>query len=178
MQNDAMNRDTLQLILQRLHDAEVRFLIVGGVAVNLYGYARATQDLDLVLSLAAENVLRALDVFDALGYRPVVPLPLAAFCDPEARRTWREERNMEVFSLQSDQHPLTTIDLFVHEPFSVDDAWHRAPKMTILGGVPAPVVPLDELIRMKETAGRARDLDDLWHLRLLQEGADQSGGET
>lgn len=38
-------------ILKALEAAEVRYLIVGGVAVNLHGYTRFTKDLDLLIDL-------------------------------------------------------------------------------------------------------------------------------
>lgn len=35
-------------LLERLVEAEVRFVLVGGLAVNAWGYLRATQDVDVV----------------------------------------------------------------------------------------------------------------------------------
>ena len=51
----------LQELLRRLSDAEVRFVLVGGLAVNAWGYLRATRDVDLVPDPSAENLTR-LDV--------------------------------------------------------------------------------------------------------------------
>ncbi len=42
-------------ILTSLAAAEVRFLVVGGVAVVLHGHPRFTADLDLVLDLERTN---------------------------------------------------------------------------------------------------------------------------
>lgn len=47
-----MRLSTVRAIASALEDAEVRYIVVGGVAVNAHGYQRLTQDLDLVLSLA------------------------------------------------------------------------------------------------------------------------------
>lgn len=38
----------LEELLRRLADAEVRYVLVGGLAVNAWGYLRATRDVDLV----------------------------------------------------------------------------------------------------------------------------------
>jgi hypothetical protein len=42
--------------------AEVRFVVVGGVAVVLHGHLRATKDLDLILDLAPDEVRKAIRV--------------------------------------------------------------------------------------------------------------------
>jgi len=38
----------LRALLAALHEREVRFIVIGGVAVGAHGYVRATEDLDLV----------------------------------------------------------------------------------------------------------------------------------
>jgi hypothetical protein len=47
-------------ILDALNQARVRYLIVGGVADVLHGYLRTTADLDLIIQLDRDNVLRAI----------------------------------------------------------------------------------------------------------------------
>lgn len=47
--------DELLLALAR---AEVRFVIIGGIAVGVHGYVRATQDLDIVPDPARANLAR------------------------------------------------------------------------------------------------------------------------
>ena len=49
----------IERVLAALNAAEVRYLVVGGVAVVLHGYLRTTADLDLVVELETDNVLRA-----------------------------------------------------------------------------------------------------------------------
>lgn len=46
-------------VLAALDAAEVRYVVVGGVAVVLHGHPRLTADLDLVIDLAAEPASRA-----------------------------------------------------------------------------------------------------------------------
>ncbi|MDX6623612.1 MAG: hypothetical protein QOE75_1544 [Solirubrobacterales bacterium] len=45
-------------LLRRLSDAEVRFVLVGGLAVNAWGYLRTTRDVDVVPDPAPENLER------------------------------------------------------------------------------------------------------------------------
>ena len=68
--NPRMKVDDVRTILRALNDANVRYLIVGGLAVVAHGYVRFTQDIDLVVQLERENVLRAMNALTAIGYRP------------------------------------------------------------------------------------------------------------
>jgi len=45
-------------VLGALDEYEVRYILVGGVAVNLHGLGRTTQDLDLFLETDADNIRR------------------------------------------------------------------------------------------------------------------------
>ena len=81
----------VEAILRALNDAEVRYLIVGGLAVVAHGYVRATVDMDIVLHLERENVLRAMAALKEIGYRPLVPVEAADFADEQRRKLWRDE---------------------------------------------------------------------------------------
>lgn len=164
-----MKLSTLEAIGRALGEAEVSYLVAGGVAVNAHGHQRLTHDLDLVLHLTPENVRRAMRALAGLGYRPSLPVAADDFADPARRREWISEKNMEVFSLVSDEHRDTTIDLFVSEPFDFEAEYRRALLADIAPGVQMRFVRLRTLIDMKETAGRPLDLDDARHLRWIAE---------
>lgn len=53
-------------IVRVLNAADVRYLVVGGIAVVAHGYGRVTFDLDLVLQLQPENVIRGFRALDTL----------------------------------------------------------------------------------------------------------------
>ena len=61
----------IEQVLESLNNAQVRYLVVGGVAVVLRGHLRTTADLDLVVQLERENVLRALCACAWKGSRPL-----------------------------------------------------------------------------------------------------------
>jgi len=46
----------MRRILRLLYLNKIRYLLCGGVAVNLYGVPRTTVDLDLILDLSHENL--------------------------------------------------------------------------------------------------------------------------
>lgn len=124
-------------------------------------------DLDLVLQLDEPNVKRALSALGNLGYEPTVPVPMSQFADPAARQDWIQNRNMIVFSLWHPQLPTFKIDLFVTEPFDFEAVYARARQVN-LGETEATVVSLEDLIALKEEAGRPQDLADLEALRAVR----------
>lgn len=149
--------------------AGVRYLVAGGMAVNAHGYVRLTQDVDLVIQLESRNVLAALDALASLGYRPSAPMTAAAFADPAERERWMKEKRMVVLNMQSDAHRETPVDLFVSEPFDFDREYEIALNGDLAPGVPVRFVSIPTLIEMKLVANRPRDVDDIQHLRWIEE---------
>jgi predicted nucleotidyltransferase len=155
---------SIETIVKALNDAQVQYLIVGGLAVNAHGFVRFTRDVDLVLGLEPANAERGLNALLHAGWQLAVPVTPAAFADAATRERWRAERNMIVLKLWSDRHQRTPIDIFVYEPFNFAAEWARAERLEISPSVLAPVVALETLLEMKRTAGRPQDLEDIKEL--------------
>jgi hypothetical protein len=51
-----------------LNSNEVEYLVIGGYAVNYYGYARATADLDIWIGITPENAATAARVVREFGF--------------------------------------------------------------------------------------------------------------
>lgn len=158
-----------EAVAQALGAAGVRYLVAGGIAVNVHGYIRHTLDIDLVISLDADNIQRAFSALGTLGYRPLVPINASAFADAAQRRRWREEKGMQVLNFHSDAYRDTNVDVFVHEPFDFAHEYEIALQSELSPGFVARFVSIPTLIEMKRVAGRPRDLDDIQHLQWLQE---------
>lgn len=158
-------------VLRALNDGSVRYLVVGGVAVVLHGHLRTTGDLDLVVELSPDNLVRALDALEKSGFRPRPPVPLRSFADSETRKSWIETKNLQVFSLWHPELPGFEVDLFVEEPFDFDEVWARRIEVE-LAGTTATVVGLEDLLALKRKAGRARDLEDVLVLEAIAQGGD------
>ena len=163
-----MRLQSVEIFLEALEAAAVRYLIAGGLAVNAHGYLRFTKDVDLVFVLYPDNLRVALTALGRLGYRPAVPVPLAQFADPVRRESWVRDKGMQVFQLWSDSHPETSVDLFVTMPFDFGQEYDRALVKPLREGLPVRFVSIPTLIRMKELAGRPQDLIDIEHLRMRQ----------
>lgn len=157
-----MNGGSVEAIVRALAEANVRYLIAGGLAVVAHGYVRFTADIDLVLD--PKGLQRAVPALEALGYRARAPVPFAEFVDPDQRREWAETKGMTVFSLFSPDHPATEIDLFLEPPVDFEEAYAGASRFEVAPGVPATFVSRDLLIAMKRRAGRPQDLLDVAQL--------------
>ncbi len=88
----------LEQIFGALNEAQIRYLVVGGLAVIAHGYVRYTNDLDLVLCLEEGNVRRAMEVLKSLGYRAKVPVDPVEFAEPLTRASWIRDKQMVFFS--------------------------------------------------------------------------------
>ena len=170
---------SVEAIVRALNDAGVRYLVVGGLAVNAHGYERLTKDIDLVLSLDTQNLKTGLDALLGIGYRLSIPVSIDDVTDPRLRKSWRDDKNMIVLKMWSDDHRRTPVDIFIEEPFDFEAEYGQADWFSVSSALLMPVVRLATLLEMKKTAGRPQDLADIEDLltvdRLRREGPDLSG---
>lgn len=164
-----METRSVGALFRALNAAEVRYLVVGGLAVVAHGFLRATQDIDIVVQLQDDNIRRALIALSELKYKPRAPVPILDFADPNKRQAWIIEKHMTVFSLRSVDHPLTEVDIFVREPFEFDEAFSARVEMDVVPGVPAFIVSYAQLLELKREAARPQDLEDIRRLEHVRE---------
>lgn len=157
---------SFEAIAEALDSAGVRYLVAGGLAVNAHGVLRFTKDLDVVVQLIPDNIVRAFAAFQQLGYQPSVPITAAQFADAGQRAGWIRDKGMQVLQFWSDAHRETPIDMFVHEPFEFEDEYANALMKPLRGSIQVRFVSLRTLIRMKEAVGRPVDLLDVEQLRM------------
>lgn len=152
---------SFEAIVCALNDAQVQYLVVGGLAVVAHGYQRFTNDVDLVLRLEPANVVRAFEALRQIDYHFSIPIDPADFADADQRERWRAEKGMIVLKLWSDLHRRTPIDIFIHEPFDFATEYAAAKWEVVAGEMQAPVIQLQTLLKMKREAGRPQDLADI-----------------
>ena len=155
-------------IFAALNDANVDYVVVGGLAVILHGYLRATADLDLAIGLSPDNARRGMESLASIGLQPRLPVPLDDFADPDKRADWLKNRNMLVFPLWDPANPLRSVDVFISEPIAFADL-SRDAVLKDLDGVQVPIASIDHLIGMKRASGRPRDLDDIDKLQHIRD---------
>jgi len=162
-----MKLSAFNKIAYLLQEEGVRYLLAGGLAVVAHGYGRMTLDVDLVVQLERENILRAFRALRKAGYQPRVPITAEQFADQATREGWIRDKGMVVLNMWSDESRDTPVDLFVSEPFDFDAVYERAPYDTLEDGTVFRFVDIPSLIAMKKLAGREKDLDDIRHLEMI-----------
>lgn len=163
-----MKLKSLESVIGALNKANIKYIIVGGLAVNAHGYGRVTYDVDLVVRLDRDEVIRTFRTFADHGFRPIVPITAEQFADKETREGFIRDKGMVVLQFFSDVHPETRVDVFVREPFDFDVEHKEAFVEEIRPGLSARFVRLSTLIEMKRAAGRDKDKDDVRHLEVLR----------
>ena len=134
--------------LRLLNSNNVEYLLIGGYAVNYYGYARATADLDVWISIDAGNAQRVAQVLRDFGFRDA---EATAFLAP------RKIIRMGVPPVRLEI--LTSIS-------GVEFAECYAHRVEVdIDGVPVKLIQLDDLKRNKAASGRIKDRLDLEQLQ-------------
>ena len=154
-------------LLKAMEDKEIRYVVVGGVAVVLHGFVRATMDLDLVVSLEAGNTGKFLQLVKELGYRPKVPVPLEDFANVDKRQEWVKTKGMRVFSLYHSKRVQELVDVFVEEPIPFEVLYGRRIRVSI-GDCAINVASSGDLKTLKRLASRPQDLEDVRALEELE----------
>ena len=146
-------------ILRLLAEADVDFIIVGGVAATLAGSPITTRDLDLVYSTDGENIDRLLGVLQGLD---------AHYKDPAGRRIVPDASKLAEIKINLLRTRLGDLDLLRHIADSLDYS-ALVPRSVAydLDGMVVLAVDLETLIAAKEFADRPKDRYALPFLRTL-----------
>ena len=164
-----MQKDSVVAVVRALNGSGARYMIAGGLAVVAHGYLRLTADVDIIFDLEDKRLVTGLQALSGLGYQARAPVPLEEFADAAKRSQWIREKGLKVFSLFSSRHPATEIDLFVESPLDFSKAYDQASRQNVAPGVEAVFLGFDDLIWLKQAAGRAKDFDDISQLKKLKE---------
>ena len=79
-------------IFAALENGAVRYVVVGGMATVLHGYARLTADIDIMLDQTPAEATKALRVLATLGFVPRASVNAEDYADVEIRRMWFDEQ--------------------------------------------------------------------------------------
>jgi len=158
-----------RLLLEVLVDADVAFIVVGGLAATIHGSSRLTQDVDVVYERSDSNLARltrALAPFSPYlrGAPPGLPFTWAA-------ATLRHGLN---FTLTT---AIGSIDLLGEIPGggTYGDLMPHSVEVALFGQQ-CRAIDLPALIRAKRAAGRPKDLETIAELEALREERDRADG--
>lgn len=158
-------------LLARLGEAQIAYVLIGGLAVNAHGVIRSTKDIDICPAPDAANLKRLANLLGELGVRQL-GVANAGFearempFDPTRPEDLAEGGN---FRLET---PLGILDIMQWVPgIDAEQAYETLAGAAVKGepfGIPVKVCSLGDLRRMKRAAGRPQDLIDLEDLSRAQ----------
>jgi len=142
----------LEGLLKSLNAHDVRYVIIGATAFPVHGYVRATMDVDILIEPTEENARRTWEALREFGY-DVTDVSVGDLLTKKIliRQYW----------LETDVHPSAAGVTF-------EQVWANRVE-GVIGETPTCFAGLDDLIAMKQAAGRPKDLEDLRVLLKLRE---------
>ena len=153
----------IEEILRALESENIKYAVIGGVAVVLYGYVRFTKDIDLLIDFSEDNVRRFIKVLAALKFQPGVPIDPLDMAKAKKRQEWMREKNVKVLTFYNPESQLLQIDVLITK--NLADMKKTRKKMD---GFEISIVEYDELLKMKKETGRPTDLIDIEKLEELR----------
>jgi len=131
-------------IFKELNKKRIKYIVCGGVAVNLLGIPRMTYDIDLLLKMEDKNLKKFLELLNKWGFKPKVPVDMMDFAYKEKREEWIKRKNMRAFNLYNYKWSISEIDILIESPVSYKEAIKRALYKRV-EGVRIPVILVQTL---------------------------------
>lgn len=153
---DILNNEFL-LFLKCAGQNNLRYMLVGGYAVNYYGYNRNTNDLDVWIAPTVENKTKFINTLLCMKYskREVAPLLHEDFTQPFVGHFGTPGNDIDVLTV-------------MHHALSFDEAEKDKEVFEIEPGIIMNIVPYQFLIKMKLIARRSKDFLDIAELDKLR----------
>ncbi len=139
-----------------MHKHNVRFMLVGGIAVNYYGHSRSTGDIDIWVEDSAvnrQNLVLALREYGITGAETFLTHPMLA--------------GYSEILLESGVYidMMCELQFFKKEHF--DESYEKAEVFLIENNIPLKIIHLNRLIEEKKKSSRPKDRDDAEKLELI-----------
>jgi hypothetical protein len=135
--------------LKLLNSNSVEYLLIGGYAAGIYGYVRATNDLDIWVNVNPENAGRVDRALREFGFAAAGVTPALFLAKNNIVRMGLPPIRIEI---------LTSISGVEFESCYAEKAMVQIEEILV------PVISLARLRENKAASGRAKDLADLENL--------------
>jgi len=144
--------DDMQDLIRLFRKNDVRYAVVGGHAVNYYGYVRNTQDLDLLIEPTPENADRVMAALVEFGFGGAgIP-----------HRLFEQEGGAVHLGDEPNRIDILTSLKNVGNREIFDNVL-----VACIDDVEVPIISLDHLLAVKRSSARARDLADAEELEKI-----------
>jgi predicted nucleotidyltransferase len=138
-------------LLKLLKENRAIFLVIGASAFPVYGYARATLDVDLFVKPDLKNIKKVMKALTEFGYD---------IKDLSPEDFLKHKILIRQYTLEADIHPFV-------RGITFEEAWKNRISAKF-GETRVNFPSLDDMIRMKKAAGRNIDLEDLKYLKEIK----------
>ncbi len=157
------------LLFETLNKYDVRYVICGGLAVNLHGVPRMTADIDIILDMNQENLLHFEKCAASLNYLVSVSVKISDLSDELTKRRLIESKHLIALSYFNYDKNLLALDVVIDFPVPFTELWNnRTVKKE--GAIEVNVVSIEHLIALKEFSNRAQDIQDVYYLSKIKNG--------
>ena len=133
-------------LLVDLARADVRFIVVGGVAVALNGFVRTTEDVDILIERSLDNVERLLAALASFGEGHARDLSWTDFEETEGAIRVVEDFPLDIFTVMRGALYRNLIE---------------QTSQTEINGLPVRYLNRAGLIRLKQDSAREKDRIDV-----------------
>lgn len=153
-------------VLKEFQKQKVKYVLVGGIAVNLLGSMRSTSDLDILVEMSNDNLAKVVKIMKKKGYHVKQPVDPMGIADDKIRKDWIHNKNMKAFNFYKEDE-FKEVDIIIDSPVSFGQAAKTAVRIKV-GTTMLSVISIDNLIKMKKNAGRLRDRLDITELKKIK----------
>ncbi|MGA2441135.1 MAG: hypothetical protein ABSH08_09255 [Tepidisphaeraceae bacterium] len=137
-------------LFESLNSAGVRYLVLGGYAVNYHGYHRATDDLDIWIAVEEGNARRMSEAMKSFGGFRAATVAASRFL---------QKGIVFVFG----REPLRVDILTGASGVDFETCYSRR-REAVWDGVRVPIISLQDLLANKRASARTKDLADVENL--------------
>ena len=146
-------------IWQKFNENNVRYLTIGGLAVNIYGYTRNTGDIDILIDDTIENRKNLRNAFKEIGIGDFESIETMQFVAGFTDFTISYDLRLDV---------MTSIKGLENTSF---DSLLKAATIITLKETPVYFIDYESLIIAKKAANRPKDILDIEELEKINKQA-------
>lgn len=152
--------EDVDLFLSLAQKHKVRMMMVGGGAVNFYGYQRHSADVDFWIDTTSENLIALRDTLNNMGYefdnfpedvkqgKQNISIKISPVIDIELITSFNPGRNFD--------------ECYEYREIVTRQLWHGEETFTY------DVISFEDLINSKIKASRPKDLYDIMELKRIR----------
>ncbi len=158
-------------LLSSLSEGQALYVLLGGIAVQLHRYMRSAFDINLVLAMNDENLVRFIEVAKRFGLIPTILVPIDSLRNTDQIEQWYPEKGMLALALREPQIGGSVVDILVRS----DVTYEQLKKNAIAGELFSQrvwIAYIDDLLTMKRVENRSKDRLDIEALEKIKRGED------